>query len=120
MLRDEDRIFTNLYGQADWTLAGARKRGDWDGTAALIQLGRDELVEVEGEPLHVLSVVAHEGVLDEERRRRQRVVVRRDVRRERVVVAPAVGQRAQREARAARTERRAEALGVGPPHARAL
>lgn len=44
MLRDEDRIFTNLYGQADWTLAGARKRGDWDGTAALIQLGRDELV----------------------------------------------------------------------------
>ena len=44
MLRDEDRIFTNLYGQNDWTLAGARKRGDWDNTAALVQLGRDELV----------------------------------------------------------------------------
>ncbi len=44
MLRDEDRIFTNLYGHADWKLAGARKRGDWDNTAALIQLGREELV----------------------------------------------------------------------------
>ncbi len=31
MLRDEDRIFTNLYGFDDWGLAGARARGDWDG-----------------------------------------------------------------------------------------
>jgi NADH-quinone oxidoreductase subunit F len=44
MLRDEDRIFTNLYGQHDWHLAGARKRGDWDNTAAIVQLGRDEIV----------------------------------------------------------------------------
>jgi len=44
MLRDEDRIFTNLYGHHDWQLAGARKRGDWDNTAAIIQLGRDEIV----------------------------------------------------------------------------
>jgi NADH-quinone oxidoreductase subunit F len=44
MLRDEDRIFTNLYGRHDWHLAGARKRGDWDNTAAIIQLGRDEIV----------------------------------------------------------------------------
>ena len=44
MLRDEDRIFTNLYGHHDWKLAGARKRGDWDNTAALVQLGREELV----------------------------------------------------------------------------
>ena len=44
MLRDEDRIFTNLYGLHDWRLEGARKRGDWDGTAALVQLGREELV----------------------------------------------------------------------------
>jgi NADH-quinone oxidoreductase subunit F len=44
MLRDEDRIFTNLYGHHDWKLAGARKRGDWNGTAAIIQLGRDEIV----------------------------------------------------------------------------
>jgi NADH-quinone oxidoreductase subunit F len=45
MLRDEDRIFTNLYGIHDWKLAGAQKRGDWSGTKDLILKGRDWLVE---------------------------------------------------------------------------
>jgi NADH-quinone oxidoreductase subunit F len=45
MLQDRDRIFTNLYGLEDWRLAGARARGDWDGTAALIAKGRDWIVE---------------------------------------------------------------------------
>ncbi|MBM3598326.1 MAG: NADH-quinone oxidoreductase subunit NuoF [Alphaproteobacteria bacterium] len=45
MLRDADRIFTNLYGQQDWGLEGARKRGDWDGTKELIAKGRDWIVE---------------------------------------------------------------------------
>ena len=45
MLRDEDRIFTNLYGLHDPGLKGARKRGDWDGTKDLIVKGRDWLVE---------------------------------------------------------------------------
>ena len=40
MLADKDRIFTNLYGQADWTLKGARERGDWDGTAEILARGR--------------------------------------------------------------------------------
>ncbi|HUB96993.1 MAG TPA: NADH-quinone oxidoreductase subunit NuoF [Stellaceae bacterium] len=44
MLDDKDRIFTNLYGQYDWHLAGARKRGDWDGTKELILKGRDWIV----------------------------------------------------------------------------
>jgi NADH-quinone oxidoreductase subunit F len=44
MLSDRDRIFTNLYGQFDWRLAGARKRGDWDGTRELIAKGRDWIV----------------------------------------------------------------------------
>ncbi|MBL8837142.1 MAG: NADH-quinone oxidoreductase subunit NuoF [Alphaproteobacteria bacterium] len=44
MLRDQDRIFTNLYGIHDWKLAGARKRGDWDGTKELILKGRDWIV----------------------------------------------------------------------------
>ena len=44
MLSDKDRIFTNLYGQFDWRLAGAQKRGDWDGTKELIQKGRDWIV----------------------------------------------------------------------------
>ncbi len=45
MLRDEDRIFTNLYGWMDSGLAGARKRGDWQNTAKLLQLGHNEIVE---------------------------------------------------------------------------
>ncbi len=44
MLADRDRIFTNLYGIHDWRLAGARKRGDWDGTAAILVRGREALV----------------------------------------------------------------------------
>ncbi len=45
MLSDGDRIFTNLYGEHDWTLKGARARGDWDDTAGLIARGREQLVE---------------------------------------------------------------------------
>ena len=45
MLADKDRIFTNLYGQDDWRLAGARRRGDWDGAKELILKGRDWIVE---------------------------------------------------------------------------
>ena len=45
MLADKDRIFTNLYGELDWRLPGARSRGDWDGTKELIQKGREWIVE---------------------------------------------------------------------------
>ena len=44
-LADKDRIFTNLYGQDDWRLDGARRRGDWDGTRELLAKGRDWAVE---------------------------------------------------------------------------
>jgi NADH-quinone oxidoreductase subunit F len=44
MLADRDRIFTNLYGEHDWHLAGTRRRGDWDGTRELIVKGRDWIV----------------------------------------------------------------------------
>src|ERR1700691_24711 len=44
MLADRDRVFTNLYGEHDWRLAGARKRGDWDGTREVILKGRDWIV----------------------------------------------------------------------------
>ncbi|WP_207458533.1 NADH-quinone oxidoreductase subunit NuoF [Azospirillum sp. SYSU D00513] len=44
MLRDEDRIFTNLYGYQDFGLEAAKKRGDWDNTAALIAKGRDWII----------------------------------------------------------------------------
>jgi NADH-quinone oxidoreductase subunit F len=46
MLQDKDRIFTNLYGMHDRTLAGAKARGHWDGTKDLIGLGRDKIVEI--------------------------------------------------------------------------
>ncbi len=45
MLRDEDRIFTNLYGWYGADLEASRQRGIWDNTKALVALGRDEVVE---------------------------------------------------------------------------
>jgi NADH-quinone oxidoreductase subunit F len=45
MLQDKDRIFTNLYGQHDPFLKGARARGDWDNTAAILARGRDAIVQ---------------------------------------------------------------------------
>jgi NADH-quinone oxidoreductase subunit F len=45
MLKDQDRIFTNLYGMHDRSLKGAMKRGHWNGTAEIIKRGRDTLIE---------------------------------------------------------------------------
>ncbi len=45
MFQDKDRIFTNLYGQDDWRLAAAQKRGVWDGTKKLLELGRDDIIQ---------------------------------------------------------------------------
>ena len=45
MLSDKDRVYTNLYGLHDWKLAGARARGDWDGTKDILARGRDAIVE---------------------------------------------------------------------------
>ncbi|ACI98647.1 NADH-quinone oxidoreductase subunit NuoF [Rhodospirillum centenum] len=46
MLRDEDRIFTNLYGFEDFRLEAARRRGDWDNTQDILALGRDRIIEL--------------------------------------------------------------------------
>ena len=45
MLKDQDRIFTNIYGLEDVFLTGSRKRGDWDNTKKLIELGREKIIE---------------------------------------------------------------------------
>jgi NADH-quinone oxidoreductase subunit F len=45
MLKDQDRIFTNLYGMHERTLAGAKARGHWDGTAGIIAKGRDWIID---------------------------------------------------------------------------
>ena len=52
MLADKDRIFTNLYGQGDWHLPGARARGAWQDTKTFIDRGRDWITnEVKGSGL---------------------------------------------------------------------
>jgi NADH-quinone oxidoreductase subunit F len=45
MLKDKDRIFTNLYGMHDRSLKGAMSRGCWDNTAGLIAQGRDAIIQ---------------------------------------------------------------------------
>jgi NADH-quinone oxidoreductase subunit F len=45
MLRDEDRIFKNIYGFEGADIASAKARGDWDGTAELIKKGRDWVID---------------------------------------------------------------------------
>lgn len=43
-LKDEDRIFTNVYGVHDPFLKGAQKRGDWYRTKDLVLKGTDWIV----------------------------------------------------------------------------
>ncbi|WP_423603915.1 NADH-quinone oxidoreductase subunit NuoF [Sphingomonas sp. MS122] len=45
MLADKDRIFTNLYGYQPWQLSAALKRGDWDNTRKLLEIGQDAIIE---------------------------------------------------------------------------
>ncbi len=45
MLKDKDRIFTNIYGLHDPFLSGARARGDWDGTKEILERGRDKIID---------------------------------------------------------------------------
>jgi len=43
-LKDEDRIFTNLYCDGSPWLDGAKKRGDWYRTKDIVLLGADKIV----------------------------------------------------------------------------
>jgi NADH-quinone oxidoreductase subunit F len=45
MLAAQDRIFTNLYGFEDWRLSGARARGDWDNTKAILSHSPEDIIE---------------------------------------------------------------------------
>ena len=45
MLQDKDRIFTNLYGLEPWQLKSAMKRGDWDGTKAILAKGAGWIID---------------------------------------------------------------------------
>ncbi len=41
MLKDQDRIFQNIYGIKGQGLGFAKSIGDWSNTAELVQKGRD-------------------------------------------------------------------------------
>lgn len=43
-LKDQDRVFTNLYGRQDPYLQGALKRGDWYKTKEIILKGHDWII----------------------------------------------------------------------------
>ncbi len=45
MLREEDKIFNNLYGFDDWSLTGAKSRDVWSNTKEIIEKGSDFIVE---------------------------------------------------------------------------
>jgi hypothetical protein len=44
-LSDSDRIFTNLYGDGDFGLAGSIQRGDWHRTKDLVQKGSAWIID---------------------------------------------------------------------------
>ena len=44
-LADEDRIFTNLYGEQDWRLKDALKRGDYHMAKEIMWMGPDWIVQ---------------------------------------------------------------------------
>ena len=45
MLKEEDKIFKNLYGYDDWGIEGSRERGIWTNTKDLIAKGSDYIIE---------------------------------------------------------------------------
>merc|ERR1712070_900655 len=44
-LSDQDRIFTNIYGEEDPYLKGALKRGVWHQTKEMVQMGADWIID---------------------------------------------------------------------------
>ena len=44
MLKEEDKIFKNLYGHDDWSLKGAYKREIWSNTKDIIEKGSDFII----------------------------------------------------------------------------
>lgn len=44
-LKDQDRIFTNLYNDGDAFIKGALKRGDWHRTKDILAMGSDWIID---------------------------------------------------------------------------
>ena len=45
MLKEKDKIFTNLFGDEPFHLKNAQARGDWDNTKALMAKGPDWIID---------------------------------------------------------------------------
>ncbi|MBX7147335.1 MAG: NADH-quinone oxidoreductase subunit NuoF [Alphaproteobacteria bacterium] len=45
MLSEQNKVFKNLYGQEDWHLPGAQKRGHWVDTKNFIEKGSEFIIE---------------------------------------------------------------------------
>ena len=45
MLKEKDKIFTNLFGDESFHLKNAQARGDWDNTKELIKKGREWIID---------------------------------------------------------------------------
>ncbi len=45
MLKEQDKIFKNLYGQKSFTIKEAIARGDWDNTKKLLALDNEEIIK---------------------------------------------------------------------------
>ncbi|AFX98789.1 NADH oxidoreductase (quinone), F subunit [Candidatus Endolissoclinum faulkneri L2] len=46
MLKDKDRIFTNLYGWFRSDIVGARERGDWSNTTEILKMSQEKIIDV--------------------------------------------------------------------------
>ena len=44
MLKDEDRIFKNLYNDLGWEIDPAINREDWSSTKNIINKGKEEII----------------------------------------------------------------------------
>ena len=45
MLKNKDRIFSNIHGYKNSNLKSSLKRGDWDNTKKLLSIGHDQIIE---------------------------------------------------------------------------
>jgi NADH-quinone oxidoreductase subunit F len=45
MIKEQDKIFRNLYGYQGADLESAKKRGDWDATKTILDKGREWIIE---------------------------------------------------------------------------
>ena len=62
MLKDEDRIFKNLYNDLGWDIESSIKGGDWSQTKNIILKGKDSIIKEikDSESVSYTHLRAHE------------------------------------------------------------